>query len=72
MSAKSLTASSTMSFRYNIGLLFSLVWCIPFVSYMNVLTVRVGFRLIHWLDEVPTVISLHVTSLRARGVSCCR
>lgn len=38
---------------------------ISFVSHMNVLTVRSGFGLIDRLDEVPSVISLHIASLRA-------
>jgi len=61
-----------MSFRYGIGLPFLFVRRISLVSHVNVLAVGFGFRLIHWLDEVPSVISLHVASLRARGVSRCQ
>lgn len=43
------------------------------VSYVNVLAVRLGFRLIHRLDEVPSVIGLYVTGLlREKGVSHAR
>ena len=63
-----LTASSAMSFRYGISLPFLFVRRISFVSHVNVLAVGLRFRLIHWLDEVPSVISLHVANLRVRGV----
>lgn len=65
---KILTVCSAMSFQYGIGLPFLLVRRISFVSHVNVLAVGFGFCLIHRLDEVPSVISLHVTSLRERCV----
>lgn len=58
-----------MSLRYSASLPVIFKRRVSLVRHVNVLTVCFGFCLIHWLDEVSSVISLHVTSLHARGVS---
>jgi len=63
-----LTVGRAVSLRHATGPI-PLVRCTPLVSYVNVLAVRFGFRLIHRLDEVSSVIGVHVTGLYARDVS---